>query len=89
VELAFPPEQLDRLSRALDIAWDMFLRSGMLTRRNIDTARTTLAFAILECAAKGEENPRRLAMSAVARYEAVARVREQSSVSFRPQRHAG
>ena len=75
VELAFPPEHLDGLSCALDIAWDMFLRAGMLTTRNIDTARTTLAFGILECAARGEQNPRRLAISAVARYDAVAQVR--------------
>ena len=77
-ELAFPPEQFDRLSRALDIAWDMFLRAGMLTTRNIDTARTTLAFGILECAARGEQHPRRLAISAVARYDAVAQVRRRS-----------
>jgi hypothetical protein len=89
VELAFPPEQLDRLSRALDIAWDMFLRSGLLTTRNIDTARTTLAFAILESAAKGEHNPRRLAISAVARYDAVAQVRQRSAAAFHPQRNAG
>jgi hypothetical protein len=89
VELAFPPEQLDRLSRALDIAWDMFLRSGMLTTRNIDTARTTLAFAIMECATRGEHNPRRLAISAVARYEAVAQVRQRSPAAFHPERNAG
>ena len=89
MELAFPPEQLDRLSRALDIAWDMFLRSGLLTTRNIDTARTTLAFAIMEGAARGEHNSRRLAISAVARYEAVAQERQRCSTAFRPEQDAG
>ncbi len=88
MELAFVPEQLDPLSRGLDLAWDMFLRSGLLTTSNIDTARTTLAFAILECAAKGEQNPRRLAISAVARYEAVAKLRRRASAAFRPARNA-
>jgi hypothetical protein len=86
VELAFPPEHLDRLSRALDIAWDMFLRSGLLTTRNIDTARTTLAFGILECAARGEQNPRRLAIGAVARYETTEKMRRRSVPVFRPER---
>jgi hypothetical protein len=89
LELAFPPEHLDRLSWALDIAWDMFLRSGLLTTRNIDTARTTLAFGILECAARGEQNPRRLAISAVARYDAVAKMRQRPPAAFSPERNAG
>jgi hypothetical protein len=44
---------------------------------------------ILECAASGEQNPRRLTLSAVARYEAVAQVRRRSAAAFYPRRDVG
>jgi hypothetical protein len=70
LDLGCAPEQSETLTAALDAAWEMFLKSGSLNSKNLDTARTILAFGILDCAARGETNARRMAMSAVARYAA-------------------
>jgi hypothetical protein len=67
LDLAFSGSECRILADALDKAWEIFLKTGRLTATNIDTARGALAYAIMEAAAVGERNPRRLAIAAVAR----------------------
>jgi hypothetical protein len=54
-------------AKALDHAWEIFLKAGKLTPLNVDIAKASLAYAIFHAAAGGLRNPRRLAMAAVAR----------------------
>jgi hypothetical protein len=77
---AYGSEDCQVLSQALSRAWDIFVKTGRLTSRNLDTAKAALSYAILEAAAKGERDPRRLAMFALAhakRHE--ARIRKERS----------
>jgi hypothetical protein len=57
------------LSRALSHAWNVFIRAGRLNPHNGDTALGALAYAVLEAAAGGQRDPRRLAISALALIE--------------------
>src|SRR3954471_12463943 len=64
-------------AKAMDLAWQIFLKTGRLTNSNIDVAKAALAYAMLESAEKGERHPRRLAIAAVgrmARYESKLRL---------------
>ena len=63
---AFSSAECNTLEQALDIAWEIFLRSGKLDRYNIDTAKAALTRAILDGYEGGEQNVRRLAIAAVA-----------------------
>jgi hypothetical protein len=54
------------LSQALTYAWDIFLKARRLSPQNLDTAKAALSYALLDAAANGERNPRRLAIRAVA-----------------------
>jgi hypothetical protein len=61
------------LAKALELSWEIFLKAQRLTSQNHDIAKGALSFALLDAAASGERNPRRLAVMAVARmakYEA-------------------
>ena len=64
---AYNSQDCELLANALEQAWELFLKSRGLTFENVDTARASLAYAILDAASKGERNPRRLAFGAVAR----------------------
>lgn len=64
---AYNSEDCVLLSKALEQAWELFLKTRGLTFDNVDTARASLTYAILDAASKGERNPRRLAFGAVAR----------------------
>ena len=63
---AFTSAECDVLEQALDIAWEIFLRSRKLDAHNLDTAKAALTRAILEQYESGEHNVRRLAIAAVA-----------------------
>ncbi|MGN6571334.1 MAG: hypothetical protein ACTHLO_07965 [Pseudolabrys sp.] len=71
---AFTSADCNALERALEIAWDIYLRKGQLEAGNLDTARAALTRAILDAYEQGERDPRRLAIAAVAnvaQFEAV------------------
>jgi len=60
----------------------LFLKTGRLTRDNLDTAKAALTYCILQAVADGERNCRRLAIRAVARADAVEpRIRLERSWS--------
>lgn len=63
---AFNSDDCRVFAKALDYAWEIFLKSGRLTSGNHDIARAALTLAIFESAGN-ERNPRRLAIAAVAR----------------------
>jgi len=65
----FSSTECDTLEKALDVAWEIYLRSGKLDRLNIDTAKAALTRAILDGFESGERNARRLAIAAVANIE--------------------
>jgi hypothetical protein len=70
---AYNSEDCTILAKALDLAWEIFLKAKRLTSQNHHIAKGALSFAILDAAESGERNPRRLAIVAVARmakYEA-------------------
>jgi hypothetical protein len=54
-------------AEAFEHGWEIFLKTRRLTVQNIGVAKGALSFAILDAAATGERNARRLAMAAVAR----------------------
>ena len=64
---AFNSEDCVLLGKALEQAWELFLKTRGLTSDNVDTARASLTYAILDAASKGERDPHRLAFGAVAR----------------------
>ena len=75
---AYNSEDCELLAKALEQAWELFLKTQELTFENVDTARASLTYAILDAASKGERNPRRLAFGAVARVpEFEAEIRKQ------------
>jgi hypothetical protein len=61
------PKALRVVGEAFDRAWDVFLKRGELTPKNLHSSRSRLAQLILEEAKKGDLNPHLLARSAVAR----------------------
>lgn len=73
MDRAFDSEDCTVMAKALDQAWEIFLKTKRLTSQNHDIAKGALSLAIMDAAGGGERNPRRLAISAVARmskYEA-------------------
>jgi hypothetical protein len=64
---AFSSDECNLLAQALDVAWDICRQSGDLGDLNIDAAKAALTRSILVGYEVGERNPRRLAISAVAR----------------------
>jgi hypothetical protein len=88
---AFDSDECEIFAKALDQAWAIFLRTGRLTSRNVDVAKAALAYALLDAAANGERNPRRLAVAAVgrmARYEAKLRYARSAGLSGGPRQSA-
>jgi hypothetical protein len=82
---AYATEDCGVLEQALEHAWEIFLKRGRLTRDNLDTAMAALAYCILQAAAGGERNPRRLAIHAVAHVGSVEpRIRLERSWSRAP-----
>jgi hypothetical protein len=65
----FNPKTLRMLSEAFDRAWDIFLRRGQLTPKNLHTSRSRLAQLIIEEAKKGELNSHVLARSAIGKLQ--------------------
>lgn len=64
---AYDTDDCKLFAKALDQAWEIFLKTGPLTSRNVDVAKAALTYALLEVAEKGERNSRRLAVAAVGR----------------------
>ena len=55
-------------AKALDHAWELYLKNKRLTTQNLDLAKGAIAYAVLEAArVGGERNPRQLAKAAIAR----------------------
>jgi hypothetical protein len=80
---AYTAEDCEILAKALDYAWEIFLKSGRLTKENLDTARAALTYSILQAAQGGERNPRRLALEAAANVDAIEpRIRMERSVAL-------
>jgi hypothetical protein len=72
VRSAFDSNDCRIFAEALELAWEIFLKTGRLTSANVDIAKAALTRAMLEAAEKGERNTRRLAIAAVggmARFE--------------------
>jgi hypothetical protein len=63
---AFRSEDCRAFAKALEHAWDIYLRTGRLTSQNIDVAKAALSYSILDAAKNGQRNPRVLAIAAVA-----------------------
>lgn len=78
---AFTSDDCDVLARALEAAWDMFVRSGRLNAYNLDTAKAALARAVLDAFESGERNARHLAVRAVANMAAF----EAQVIRYRPE----
>jgi hypothetical protein len=53
------------LDQALSLAWDRFLRTGLLNEHNVSDAKERIAKGIFNLAGRGEWDPRRLARDAV------------------------
>lgn len=66
---AFTSAECNVLEQALNLAWEIFLRSRRLDTHNLDTAKAALTRAILDGFENGERNVRRLAITAVANIE--------------------
>jgi len=76
----YDSEDCNVFSKALEHAWEMFLRAGRLTSRNLETTQAALSFAIFHAAANGEKNPRGLAKAAYARIDTYEpRIRQERS----------
>ena len=63
----YDSEDCELFAKALDQAWEIFLKTGRLTSANVDLVKPALTLAILEMAQSGERNVRRLAAGAVVR----------------------
>jgi hypothetical protein len=61
----FDSEQSAKLGKVFDCAWDLFLRTGALTRQNLERSRTLIAQRIIELAGAGEQSERRLMIGAL------------------------
>jgi hypothetical protein len=79
---AYSSEDCETIARALDRAWERFLRAGRLGPENIDTAKAALTYAILSEAQSGERNPAVLA-------ERGLRMMEQHEPAVVQQRFSG
>jgi hypothetical protein len=92
MDRAYDSDDCTILAKALEHAWEIFLKTKRLTAQNHDIAKGALSLAILEAAGIGERNPRRLAIAAVARmskYEARVRAERslfRASLGMRPAR---
>jgi hypothetical protein len=69
MSIVFDSEACRVMAGALDQAWAIFLRCGMLTTKNVDIAKSALSFGIMEAWQNGQRHPRRLAVDSVARVE--------------------
>jgi hypothetical protein len=80
MNVSYTSEDCDVFAQALEHAWEMFLTTGRLNKDNLDTAQAALSYAIFQAAAGGERNARRLAIVAVANFEAIEpRIRRERS----------
>ena len=80
MNLAYTSEDCNIFAEALERAWEMYLKTGRLTKDNLDTAKAALSYAILQAAAAGERNARRLAIVGIAHVDAIEpRIRMQRS----------
>ena len=66
---AVSSEDCELPSKALDHAWEIFLKSQRLDRHNHDIAKPALVYGILDAAKDGLRHPRRLAVRAVASFD--------------------
>src|SRR5882757_6438406 len=64
---AYDTEDCAVLAKALDHAWELYLKSQRLTAGNLDLAKGAVAYAVLEVARMGERNARQIAKEAIAR----------------------
>ena len=62
--MLFEEDDLRRLGKAFDRAWDRFLRTGMLNAANLQVSKEILARRILDAARVGEHDEWRLARDA-------------------------
>jgi hypothetical protein len=62
--MLFEEDDLRRLGKAFDRAWDRFLRTGMLNAANLQLSKEILARRILDAARIGERDEWRLARDA-------------------------
>ena len=85
---AFTSEDCNRFEQALELARDMLMRSqpdGSEQDQDADCAQAALTLGILDRAARGERNVRRLALSAAAqvdRFEARIKARRPTLCRF-------
>jgi hypothetical protein len=63
--MVFDEADCDRMQRALEKAYRLFLTSGRLCAENLSIANATLSRAIMHAMARGEREESRLAMYAV------------------------
>jgi hypothetical protein len=80
---AFSSEHCNLFAKALDHAWELFLKAGRLTPQNHDIVKAVLAEAILNAGKQGNQNARQLAMKAAAsfdKYEGIVRHRRSWSL---------
>jgi hypothetical protein len=82
MDVSYTSEDCDVFAKALKHAWEIYLKTGRLTKDSLDTAQAALSYAILQAAASGERNARRLAIVAVANVDAIEpRIRLERSWS--------
>ena len=82
INLVYTSEDCNIFAKALDFAWEIYLKTGRLTKDNLDTAKGALSYGILQAAKTGERNARRLAMVAIAHADAIEpRIRMERSWS--------
>jgi hypothetical protein len=62
---AFNESKLKVLEQALQLAWDRFLKAGMLNEQNVNDAKQLIARKIFRLAGNGEWDAWRLARDAV------------------------
>jgi len=71
MNLAYTSEDCNIFAEALERAWEMYLKTGRLTKDNLDTAKAALLYAILQAAVAGERNARRLAILGIAHVDSI------------------
>lgn len=64
---AYDTEECSLLAKALDHAWELYLKSKRLTAYNLDLAKGAIAYAVMDVARRGGDNPRQIAKAAMAR----------------------
>lgn len=64
---AYDTEECSLLAKALDHAWELYLKSKRLTAYNLDLAKGAIAYAVMDAARRGGDNPRQIAKAAMAR----------------------